>query len=423
MIQRHVRLLLIKASCLASLGAHAGGPLILEGPTGNTPVSYSAPVTLNYDQGQLLFSLTNTQADSLIDQAIAQWNNVSTATVQILKGADLATNIDATNYETVLSDTDNSTYTDDINPVIYDQDGGIIDDFFGIGQSDNVAGFASSVFTVGGTEFVEGYAVLNGKPSLGFDGDDIITVVIHEVGHLIGLDHSQLDIDNTESSGLPSPDICLTTANSNYPAMYPFLCRTGLDLHIDDEMAVTALYPAGGIDTQLAQIRGNLQTAAGAPVLGANIWAEETISGDKISIVSDYLMQSNGFFSMYVPPGTYHLRANAVNTEFTAASSVGPYADSISDVSFAGIPAELAAPNIVEYRGTTSMLVDLVVAAGEAANVTFRVDGSGTNTSDAIDDPVDDTLTGASGSGGGNLLYLPMLMLVSLLALRRSRSA
>ena len=52
---------------------------------------------------------------------------------------------------------------DDLNPIVYDSNGEIIDAFFGTGQSDHHIGFAASIFNIGSSYFNEGYAVINGK--------------------------------------------------------------------------------------------------------------------------------------------------------------------------------------------------------------------------------------------------------------------
>lgn len=392
--------------------AHAGGPLILEGPTGNTPVSYSGAVTLNFDQGPLLFTQTNSQADTLVLQALAEWNDVATATVQINQGSDLATDIDSTNYTTVFDDAPNSpTYSDNISPVIYDADGGIIDDFFGSGQSDFIAGFAASIYLVNGTEFEEGYAIINGKPSAGFSSDDIVKVTIHEIGHLIGLDHSQLDINNQESMTL----VCRTAAATDYPAMYPFLCRNTLDLHPDDIQAVSALYPVADLTSQWGQLAGVFLDPGDNPILGANLWVEETTSGATYSIVSDYLMQSNGAFSLYLPPGDYTLHANSINDLFFGASSVGPYANTSSDVSFL---APHPIPE-VEYQADTGSTVSMNVVVGERVQVTFRSDGTGSNTGgNSIIDPAAVVSSSSSSGGSSDIGYLTLLLLLPLLSLR-----
>jgi hypothetical protein len=70
------------------------------------------------------------------------------------------------------------------------------------------------------------------------------------------------------------------------------------------------------------------------PVLGANLWATETTTGKVYSVVSDYRTQNTGAFRLLLPDGTYNLRAEAISTDFTGGSSVGPYSETLSDPSF-----------------------------------------------------------------------------------------
>src|SRR5207253_5837962 len=114
--------------------------------------------------------------------------------------------------------------------------------------------------------------------------------------------------------------------------MYPIAYRTLLSLHEDDIAAITALYPDTTANSAYGQLTGNFTTAGGAPILGANIFASGT--GGNFSVVSDYLAQNNGYFRLYLPPGTYTLRAGAINTQFIGGSGVGPYSNSFSGASF-----------------------------------------------------------------------------------------
>ena len=60
---------------LGSSLVFAGGPLVLEGPTGNTPVTYQNPnITLHVESGDLGTSLTNEAADEILREAFNLWN-------------------------------------------------------------------------------------------------------------------------------------------------------------------------------------------------------------------------------------------------------------------------------------------------------------------------------------------------------------
>ena len=133
-------------------------------------------------------------------------------------------------------------------------------------------------------------------------------------------------------------------------------------------------------------------------------------TGDKISIVSDYRMEANGFFGLYLPPGQYTLNANAINTLFIEASSVGPYASSLADLSF-------SSPNPipdVSYEAHTGSTVTLNVVAGEAVEVSFKSDGTGSNTGGNSIVDLGGTTSGGTpaSSGGGGAMGIASLLLL-----------
>jgi len=158
----------LAAALLASLpfAALAGGALSICGPaaqpsSSNVAVKYPTnSVTLTLDQGTL-GPLSNTQARTLVTNAVALWTNVGTATINIgISSGSLTTdvtgaNLASTNYY--------NNGSDGISPVIYDTDGSVIDSLFGVGASDQILGFAGS----GGIGFptcayTEGQAVMSG---------------------------------------------------------------------------------------------------------------------------------------------------------------------------------------------------------------------------------------------------------------------
>lgn len=326
--------LLLFAVTLSDL-CFAGGPLVLEGPTGNTPVRYQDPnITVNVESGDL-GALSNATADALVHDAFALWNDLNTSTVNLIidqTRLDVDVNID--NFDTYLPSVDDSVLhaDDNLNPVVYDSNGEIIDEFFGVGASEYIIGFAASIYTYRSSYFDEGYAVINGK-DLGLTTTTFKLLIAHEIAHFFGLDHTQVNISNQETEyGYPA--FCSTDSRDNYPVMYPFVCRNVETLHSDDISAVSALYPTTDVNNNFGILEGRFVDESGHPILGANIWVENTVSGETYSIVSDYLKQGTGYYKLYLPAGTYSLHANSINPEFNGGSGIGPYSSTIYDLSF-----------------------------------------------------------------------------------------
>jgi hypothetical protein len=94
------------------------------------------------------------------------------------------------------------------------------------------------------------------------------------------------------------------------------------------------------------------------------------------SIVSDYLEQGTGYFRLLLPPGTYTLRAEAIATEFTSGSSVGPYSETLGGLSFLAplYVGGVAMAPVTLGNGTPTQIT---ITAGCAATVAFRIDGTG----------------------------------------------
>jgi len=368
---------LVLASPLAAL---ASGPLSLCSGSPPTPLKYSGAgsVVLNYDTAtptNALGTRTKTEADTIVNNSIALWNNVTTATVTLSRGADLTDPITHVGVDVTTANVNTfySNFGDGLNPVIYDTDGSILDSLLGVGAKSSVLGFAGSAWNTSPCQYVEGRAVISGY--IAISDATLTNVFAHEIGHLIGMDHTQLD----STQGL---------ASSNYPLMYPIAYRTLYSLHEDDAAGISYLYPDATVTTTYGELSGNLQTALGVPVLGANVYAQG--AGGVFSSVSDFREEGNGYFHFLLPPGTYTLRAEPIDTQFTGGSGVGPHSGDWNGASFqpplysigGSEPSQAnpLAPTITPSGpiATVTHPQTITITAGCVGTATFKLNGTGT---------------------------------------------
>ncbi|MBN2107743.1 MAG: hypothetical protein JW832_09970 [Deltaproteobacteria bacterium] len=332
--------------------AWAGGPLYTNRDC--TPVVFPAsamPIPYAVDQGEL-GDFSNSLAAGIVDDCFGVWQSVPTASISFKNAGFLPEDVNETNYEPYF-DSD----ADRVSPVIFDSDGGIIDDVYGYGASDYIIGFSGSAIDYdasGGWYYTEGLTLINGRFTGLFTPAVFKATFVHEFGHFIGLDHSQINLPYVSDDN--------TTNDMYIPTMFPTSTDDDTplgELNPDDEAALTMLYPAEGSDAAYGRIRGTLYWRSGLPARGANIVAVK--QGDErmsqFSSVSDYCMQGDGSFEMLVTPGTYSFFVEPVYPLFTGGSSVGPYADTALSASFV-FPVRAA-----DYEET------LTIAAGETKEI------------------------------------------------------
>ena len=142
---------------LALSGASlAGGPGEIAGPSGNTPVTYENPnITLHVENGDI-GTLTNADAIPLMEEALDLWNAINASTINIsLNQTLIDLEVDQDNAEDYLPDINLTELNeaDNLNPVIFDSDGKIIELYFGLTQSTTILGFSNSIIDVNRAHF------------------------------------------------------------------------------------------------------------------------------------------------------------------------------------------------------------------------------------------------------------------------------
>ena len=234
-------------------------------------------------------------------QAFRAWEKIPTSNIDFndlrLTDQTLLSPLDMTNFITF--DEDNSTGFFPLGTGIIALTLLTYDDEQYEGRFDGRIRDADLVFN--GQDFVFG---ANGEP----DRMDLLSVAVHEVGHICGLNHNFFQHTDEETKSL------------TVPTMYPYLSfgdtqvRT---LEPDDIAGVTALYTNherndrvnGSISGKVtAQIAGKV-VANATPLFGVDIVAYK----DGVPVVGT-ISRTDGIYRILgVPAGTYTLRCHPIS--------------------------------------------------------------------------------------------------------------
>lgn len=185
------------------------------------------------------------------------------------------------------------------------------------GTGSEMAGRTRVFFTESGS-ITEADIVLNPRQPFSSDGTagtfDLEATFTHEIGHLLGLEHSGA----IGSSMQP---------RQGKNGIYTTAAWTPRSLSEDDRSGVRAIYGLRpGTDLRGA-ITGTISNAAGAPIFGANVFAEETATG---RVIAGNITLANGAYRIDgLLPGNYRVIVEPLDGPVYAseiASQNGAYA-------------------------------------------------------------------------------------------------
>lgn len=140
-------------------------------------------------------------------------------------------------------------------------------------------------------------ALLSTDSSVPSDRYDLQALAVHEIGHLLGLDHS----------GLASA------------AMYPNLARGTSPLRVlstDDVLGISSLYPAEGFFATRGSVQGQVRTPSGSPVFGAHV---VVVEGSGKPVVSTLTETDGSYYVRGLDPGSYSAYAEPLDAPLTGA--------------------------------------------------------------------------------------------------------
>jgi hypothetical protein len=322
---------LLAALCLRAAPIEAGGPLLV-GPNG-VPRRWNtgADITLNADRGTL-GGIASPAA--LLRDAIGQWNRISTSRARLAIGDQLSSNVEN------LSESEFDAFitrNDGTNPVIFDADGSIFDDVFGFGSG--VIGVAGpTLFVASSGTIVKGFAMFNGDLLSAAEADLAEATMTHELGHILNLDHSQVNglpfLPGCSSRATTVPGFAGSISVADVETMFPVLVQSGFSphpmatLHKDDIAAVSSIYATASFSSNLGAISGTVVDFDGAtPIQGLNVVARNVDApySDAVSCVSGFLYDPAGSSLPQRERGAFALRG------LTPGASYKVYIEEVAD--------------------------------------------------------------------------------------------
>jgi hypothetical protein len=232
--------------------AVAGGPIAVGSGTfgqDGKPFVWDTTNPIRYTtDGGLLGTLTNTQANTHVQNMFQTWalptDTLAFSRVGAIQGvADGDVNTVA-EYDAVVGTCQAGTQT----PVIYDADGTL---FTALGYPDAVLGFAGPCAISSSGKIITGQAVLNGDNPT----DWLDATMVHEFGHLLGLDHSIV----------PCANGCEVEDAFALPTMFPILFNPAdtMSLAPDDIAWISRLYPSGSFAASYGKVSGHVYFSDG----------------------------------------------------------------------------------------------------------------------------------------------------------------
>lgn len=221
----------------------AGGPLELDSE--NRPLRWdpATPVRYLVDRGPL-GPHSHDAAVAMARDAAAMWESVPTARLRFQAAGELSRDITGSSVLTFLNGVSAGFAV-----VLFDHDGSIVETLLGEGADGlGVGGPLRTAWRQ--PTITASYLVLNGASQRDYSEAYARGTAVHEWGHAVGLDHSQLN-DEQVYDGDP-------TNNALAPMMsYSHGPGTGAHLHADDRAWFSWLYPADG-DEDTGSIRGRV---------------------------------------------------------------------------------------------------------------------------------------------------------------------